>query len=695
MSLRLVVVLLGAITVALAGATPASAVSVGYVPASHRVMTQGVKPTPVPQSLAHAGQQGYRLAPASGMHLPASTSKMPFFRGGKRSSTTAAAPATTAGPRIPLPPGTPTLYNNLNQAGMNASGSAGTTPPDSTGAIGPNNYVEMDNSNIAVYTRSLGFVSTASLDAFIGQPPGVPLCDVQIQWDPAANRWLFAFLYCNTSTTQQLVVVGWSKTSDPSNLLANNTVNNGVSNAGTGGWCAFTFINDPFLLDFPKLGHNAGWLIVGGNLYDESNAPNSNPPFVSAGMEWTNLPANNSDTSCTVPATEGGNNQALLDGDGITPAFTPVPVNNDTNASDVYVISAYDPAGNTGGSPAPKSKLSTWWLDATGTLNAGNDLGVNSYQMPMSASQPGTTDTIDTLDGRLTQAVGDPTTGMYTQHTVLSAGGQSEVDWYEITASGGVATLVQQGTIVNTSIWTFNAAISPRFDGQGAAIFYNESSGSFAPIISSKIRRPSTAAGTFEAGSTTLASSSASVTDFSCNNPTLGSPCRWGDYSGATPDPVQTNVVWGTNEFNTASGSTPAWSDQNFAVYAAVRPFAPTSVMARSDGRGDAVVSWTPSSFDPGSPVTSFQIFAHVGATQVASMTVPNATVVQFRGLSQGVTYTFTVFAINAVGFSPSSPASNPVTIDGAVTQASPAPIPPARSPISGSAPPTPSPRPR
>jgi hypothetical protein len=339
--------------------------------------------------------------------------------------------------------------------------------------------------------------------------------------------------------------------------------------------------------------------------------------------------------------------------------------------------------------PGARTKLSTWRLDSAGVLHRSSDLTVPSYDTPTSAQQLGTSDTIDTLDGRLTQAVGDPVTGIYTQHTVLSAGGVSEVDWYEITASGGVTSLAQHGVIAASSVWVFNAAISPRFDGQGAAVFYNSSASSFDPIITAQIRRPSTPAGTFEAGSLTLVSSAAADTDFSCNNPMPGIPCRWGDYAGATPDPVQTNVVWGTSEFNTATGATPAWSDRNFAVYAAVRPNAPLLTSAQPDGRGDAAITWTASAFDPGAPVTSFEVIAFVGGVPGPNVVVlsGNASALQFGGLTLGTTYTFAVFAINAVGFSPESNMSSPVTISGGVAQSTPPATPPTRSPNTQSTP--------
>jgi hypothetical protein len=46
--------------------------------------------------------------------------------------------------------------------------------------------------------------------------------------------------------------------------------------------------------------------------------------------------------------------------------------------------------------------------------------------------------------------------------------------------------------------------------------------------------------------------------DFACRGGGTGSVCRWGDYSGATPDPAATLTggtgrVWLSNEWNVAS----------------------------------------------------------------------------------------------------------------------------------------------
>jgi hypothetical protein len=558
------------------------------------------------------------------------------------------------------------LSPGLSKPGMTAGG-FGFTPPDSTGAIGPNNYVEMANSRIAVYDRNLNLVSSSTLQNFAGQASSA-LCDVQIQWDPSANRWLYAFLYCGSDPNLQGFFLGWSMTSDPSNLTG-------------GGWCQFAYSTGAFLLDFPKLGHNSNYMIVGGNFY--ANPTTTTPSFVTATIAWVPLPANG-DTTCTLPSLVSNTANPLKNGDGVTDTFTPVPVNTDSAAPNGYIVSAYDPAGNTG-APGPKSRVAVWHLDSAGVLHADSDLAVNTYVTPSSARQPGTLDVLDTLDGRLTQAVGDPSTGIYTQHTVAGPGGRSEVDWYEFTVSGLNLVLAQQGSIASPTDWVFNAAISPRFDGLGAAIVYNRSSQNTYPLIAAQIRYQATPPNTMAAGELVIMTSSNPDTDFSCIAP-YGPPCRWGDYAGATPDPAQPTLVWGTSEINTGSGPAPGWADANFAL--APSPEAPTNVRALSARPNAARVSWTPSASDPSAPPTSYTVRAYVGGAGIFQTTVvAPTTTLYFTGLTFGVTYTFTVTANSAAGPSLESAHSNAVTfVDTAAAQSTLA-SPPPRSPAAQSTP--------
>ena len=639
-------------------------------------------PSVVPQRVVHQGEAGYKVIPISQFH-PASSGAnlgMPFFRGGAHSMVPAS-PGARPIPRSTLTPATPRInvaYGTLNKPGLTAAGAAqSVAPPDSTGAMGINDYVEMANSNIAVYDRNLTSLGSATFWSFAGYPSYIPFCDPQIQWAPGANRWLFSFLYCGLDPNHQGVVVGWSQTSDPTTL-------------SPAGWCHFVYTTGTSLFDFMKLGHNSTYMILGGNYF--ANPTTNSPSFITSAIAWIPLPAAG-DTSCAVPPFTGGTSaNPLKNGDGVTNTFTPMPVNTDSSAANGYILSAYDGSGSNGQAPGPRSSVSVWHLDAAGVLRGDSDVTVNSYSPASSAPQPGTSDVLDTLPGVLTQAVGDPVSGIYTQHTVEGTGGRSQVDWFELTASGVNLTLAQQGTISSPTDWVFNAAISPRYDAMGATIVYNRSSPSLNPLIAAQMRYAATAPGAMNAGELILATSPAPDTDQTCNF-TPGAPCRWGDYAGASPDPSVQNLVWGSSEFNTASGPTPAWSDENFAI--APTPEAPTNIRAFPGRQTSARITWTPGTSDPTAPPTIYTVFAYIGSTAVLQTTTPApATFLDFPGLINGITYTFTVIAGSAFGGSLESEHSNAVTIGDPASQGTAGPI-TGRDPAKQSAVHSPAPTPR
>ena len=106
---------------------------------------------------------------------------------------------------------------------------------------------------------------------------------------------------------------------------------------------------------------------------------------------------------------------------------------------------------------------------------------------------------------------------------------------------------------------------------------------------------------------------------------------------------------------NIAGSSAP--SSPSAAVIPFTVPGAPTSVSASADD-GRALVSWTAPAFDGGSRITGYVITANPGG---ATMPV-GVTSATFTGLTNGTSYTFTVFAVNAAGRGPTSAPSNAVT---------------------------------
>jgi P2-related tail formation protein len=443
------------------------------------------------------------------------------------------------------------IFNGLNQPGLSAADEgSGSTPPDSTGAIGPTRYVEMVNQLVGVYDRSnLTLLSSTPLGSFVGAPAGVATSDPQIQWDPQGNRWLYAEI--GFATGNNYLVFGWSKTADPSDLA--------------NGWCHYGIATGSMLQDYPKLGHDAHFLIVGSNVYDDSQ---SGFPFVTANLWAIPKPAAN-DSTCSSPVTAtyfADATHPLKNTDG-TLAFTPVPGNASDNVANDYIFGAHDVT------LAPQSKVMVWHMasNPNPVLMADGDVSVGTFAIPAAVPQPGTPYLIDSLDGRLTQAVAHFDAGIgaeayWTQQTVAGAGGRSIVRWYEF-APSLVSPIAQQGQVSSATDFIWNAAISPSIGGRDAVISYSRGSASLLAVAGAQSRTSATPLGQMDPGEVLVGSSSAAVQENAFQGNCTSAPCRWGDYSGATPDPVNAGVVWASNQLTGQVFLGYAqWTTRNFAI---------------------------------------------------------------------------------------------------------------------------------
>jgi hypothetical protein len=458
-----------------------------------------------------------------------------------------AAPSPPAGSTSPA---SAALFNGLNQPGLSAADEgSGATPPDSTGAIGPTRYVELVNQMIGVYDRSnLSLLSSTDLASFVGVPAGVTSTDPQIQWDPQANRWLYAEI--GFATGNNYLVFGWTKTADPSDLA--------------GGWCHYGVATGHNIEDYPKLGHDAHFLIVGTNVYDDG----AGFPFITANIFAIPKPAAN-DSTCSSPvtATYFADATHLLKNTDGTLAFTPVPANASDSVTNDYIFGAHDVT------LAPQSKVMLWHMTSqpNPVLVADGDISVPTFAIPASVPQPGTSYQVDSLDGRLTQAVAhfDPSVGAeayWTQHTIAGSGGRSLVRWYEF-APSLASPIVQQGQISSATDFIWNAAISPSIVGSDAAIFYNRGSKTQLAVIGAQSRTSSTPAGTMDPGEVPLGTSSAADQENAFQGNCTSAACRWGDYSGASPDPANAGVVWGSNQLmGPVFLGYAQWTTRNFAI---------------------------------------------------------------------------------------------------------------------------------
>jgi hypothetical protein len=467
-----------------------------------------------------------------------------------------AGPTAPSGPSPDLP--ATSVFGQLNQPGLAATDNTPAnngSPPDSTGAIGPSHYVEFVNAKVGAYDRSdLSPVALRDLDAFVGKA-GDDVFDPQIQWDQTGGRWLYVAVDVDP-LGHNFLAFGWSKNANPTDLV--------------GGWCRFVVNTDlggrSGLDDYPKLGHDNSHIIFGANAFRGNS-------FLTAHV-WSVAKPANGDTSCSTPSAPvvfGSTASPLLTADNNI-VLTPVPVNTSDSSSNGYVVAADSPLV-----VASPNQIMAWHVSgpaASPTLIQDGNMNVTGFAIPADVPQPGTTKVIDSADARLTQAVAhaDPDAAsaeaIWTQHTVNGPGGRSVVRWYELLPAS--LTVRQQGTIQDASNFAFNGAISPATVGSSAVINYNLGGSSLLAQIRAQSRESGMTLGQM-ANEIVIGTSAAADQDFTCTAP-YGPPCRWGDYAGASPDPVDDHTVWGSNQVNGPFTSDPHWQTRNFAILEGASP---------------------------------------------------------------------------------------------------------------------------
>jgi PKD repeat protein len=476
------------------------------------------------------------------------------------------------------------LSGSLNSAGLGATGEV--TPPDTTGAIGANHYVEFVNSQVAAYSRTtLALVGSAhNLSTFV---KGSGVCDPQIKYDPQTSRWFYVALRCDGTLSQNRLYLGFSKSSDPTDF----------STAEGHGWCGYEYNTEKALEDYPKLGLDAQHIIIGTNSFNAETEA-----FISAHIISLPKPTGTIETCPTAPVLKEFGGSSLKTSVG-NPAFTPEPATVADASPTGFVVSA----------DFGEENIMIWRVGGTASVPTLEALGapkVPHFGVAPPVPQPGSEDELDSLDPRFTQAVAaaDPNAGgaeaVWTQHTI-AGGARSVVRWYEVVP--GKVEVRQVGTISDPTKFIFNGAIAPTLTG-GAVINYDTASSSDLVQIVAQSRIGSAPLGTMNTP-ITLASSSAVDEDFSCPSETAEpAPCRWGDYAGASVDPNDGNTVWGSNQINGPNALGGAqWATQNFALTANdLAPAASFTISPNPATTGSGAVFNGTGSSDPDGSIASY-----------------------------------------------------------------------------------------
>jgi hypothetical protein len=155
---------------------------------------------------------------------------LPARRPGTAAAQTDAAVQTTTGPLVAANTG----------VGFDGIGAAGSAPPDTNIAVGPNHIVEVVNSRYQVFNKSGGsFLGPKSLGSLWtplgGSCSTANAGDPVVQYDRLADRWVITQLGSVSSPYSECIAV--SKTSDP-----------------TGAYSLYSYNYGSNLNDYPKIG---------------------------------------------------------------------------------------------------------------------------------------------------------------------------------------------------------------------------------------------------------------------------------------------------------------------------------------------------------------------------------------------------------------------------------------------------------
>jgi len=387
----------------------------------------------------------------------------------------------------------------------------GWDPPDCTVAVGPNHIVSTVNTSIAFFSKTGTKTFQQPLDnsgtpGFF-EPQGALnfVFDPKVIYDRIAGRFVVVALEYYSSGTAY-VDIAVSDDSDPNGTWYKYRTSSVVNIGGTNYW-----------VDYPGLGVDANGIYITGNLFDFAGTSfgggwvrSVQKSTVLSGGTATYADLRLASGSSYQVADAWGGDRAVL-------------VHRGTNVS--LILTAINNPFTT---PSAITRTVT----------------VPSNSAPPDAGARGTSALLDTLDGRIMNAVVRDGK-LYTCHAV-SGSTRALARWYQVNlnswpnTSTNAPSLAMSGSISpsSTTESTFFPAIAVNARGD-VAVVHAASSTAIYPEVRAASRRATDASGTLGTP-VTLASATSS--------PGGSGTSRWGDYFACAVDPVNECTFWGIGE---------------------------------------------------------------------------------------------------------------------------------------------------
>jgi hypothetical protein len=405
-------------------------------------------------------------------------------------------------------------------------------PPDTNGAAGAAQFVQIVNVTIAVYDKSTGVLQLGPKAIHTlwtgfgglcefggGTPTFADGGDPVVLYDHLAGRWLVTQLQFNTTFTQTAQCVAVSTSSD-----------------ATGSYNRYEFDFGSNFPDYPKF---AVW----PDAY--YNTINVFPPKSFAGAEACAFDRNAMLAGAPASAICFQNPPSVsslmpsdLDGSTLPPAGEPNFFVDIADSSDLNIFQFHvdfkTPANSTFTGPvlipvAPFSEICA----QTNTRSC--------------IPEPPSGEKVDSLGDRLMFRLAYRNFGdhesLVVNHTI-QGGALAGVRWYEIRSPRSSPSVFQQGTVVDpsTDFWMGSIAMDK---AGNIALGFSASSHEVNPSVFLVGRAPSDPAGTMAGPIVLVNGGGVQQNSFK----------RWGDYSSMAIDPSDDCTFWYTQEYYAATGS--------------------------------------------------------------------------------------------------------------------------------------------
>jgi hypothetical protein len=402
-------------------------------------------------------------------------------------------------------------------------GAGGYAPPDPSGDVGPNHYVQMVNVRTQIWDKN-GISLAGPFDNsnfWVGLPgpwsssnDGDPI----VLYDEIADRWMVSqFALPAGPDGPCYILVAISTTPDPT---------------GTYYQYAFTF---PKMPDYPKFGIWPDGYYMSANVFSSSAylgtyaAVFDRNAMLAGGAATMQYFSNPTSTASFLPS----------DCDGI---FPPVGSPN-------YFLATYNGNGSNTNLDIYEFHVD-WATPANSTFTGPLLLATPSFSEPNEIPQLGTTTLLNNLADRPMNRLQYRNFGdheaMVVCQTVNAGSGRAGIRWWELQKTSGNWSIYQEGTYAPADgLYRWMGSIAMDANGN-IALGYSVSSSTIHPDIRYTGRFASDPLGVMTIAETLIHAGGGSQT---------GGLARWGDYTQMTVDPTEPGTFWYTNEYIPTNGS--------------------------------------------------------------------------------------------------------------------------------------------